>query len=600
MDSETRWQPGPPRPASAAGDPPHHEGATASHRCRVRLLAAVVVLLSASLIFLIKYRFPIVPYLAVFVLTASLWHLRAGAFCLAISVGALALTVLKEPLLPWHKEFRELLAFTLLGLVFVGTRAVLEGLERQRRTEQRLIRELSEAVGQLRESERQQALAAQALQERNHLLRAILDSVDNGIFLVDPQGRIGFANERLGALLGLEVRDVVGQDACAAVFLPLARQCREGITFQPGPLLDELHETGDAGGRPAMGGAQASPDGRNASWGSPTRPGLSTNGGDVLPSSPLPAGEEADPQYRLIELVHPTPRFLAEFCTPVRDDAGTVLGCLYVYSDLPNREHLQALLEERVAERTRELEAAHEQLLRAERLAALGQFSATMAHELRNPLNVIKLAVHYVSAHISNPDEKLRRNLSHLNQYVDRASDIIGDLLTFSRLPPPKLCPTTVNEIVRAAIGALTVPDRVTVELSLAPDLPPVMADARQIEQAVENLGQNALQAMTEGGRLAVGTQLAGNHVEITVRDTGPGILEELRGRIFEPFFSTKVSGTGLGLPLVREIAVAHGGDCLLESAPGEGACFTLSLPLAPAATRPSAPERKATGAVSS
>jgi signal transduction histidine kinase len=118
------------------------------------------------------------------------------------------------------------------------------------------------------------------------------------------------------------------------------------------------------------------------------------------------------------------------------------------------------------------------------------------------------------------------------------------------------------------------------VDLSLAPELPPVMADARQIEQAVGNLAQNALQAMPEGGRLTLGTRRVRDQVEITVRDTGPGVPEELRARIFEPFYSTKASGTGLGLPLVREITAAHGGQCSLESAPGEGSCFVLSLPL--------------------
>src|SRR5262249_51745588 len=118
-----------------------------------------------------------------------------------------------------------------------------------------------------------------------------------------------------------------------------------------------------------------------------------------------------------------------------------------------------------------------------------------------------------------------------------------------------------------------------------------VMADDRQIEQAVINLGMNALQAMPERGRLTIGARRHGKQVEITVRDTGPGIPEALRARIFEPFFSTKAGGTGLGLPLVHEIAVAHGGRISVESAPGEGACFTLALPLAePPVPRPDSP----------
>jgi hypothetical protein len=161
------------------------------------------------------------------------------------------------------------------------------------------------------------------------------------------------------------------------------------------------------------------------------------------------------------------------------------------------------------------------------------------------------------------------------------------DLLAFSRLPPPRPRLLAVNEIISAAIAALSVPEPVRVDWSLAPDLPLVIADAQQIEQAVANLGLNALQAMPQGGCLRISTRLEGENVAITVCDTGPGIPEELRERVFEPFFSTKVTGTGLGLPLVREIALAHGGDLSLQSPLGEGACFTLVLPLAAALPRP-------------
>ena len=138
---------------------------------------------------------------------------------------------------------------------------------------------------------------------------------------------------------------------------------------------------------------------------------------------------------------------------------------------------------------------------------------------------------------------------------MDRACDIIDDLLAFSRLPAPRPAPTAVNEVVTAATAALTLPELVIVEWSLAPDLPLLMADARQVEQAVCNLGLNALQAMPEGGCLRISTRQEAERVIITLRDTGPGIPEELQERVFEPFFSTRVSGTGLGLPLVREIA---------------------------------------------
>jgi signal transduction histidine kinase len=248
---------------------------------------------------------------------------------------------------------------------------------------------------------------------------------------------------------------------------------------------------------------------------------------------------------------------------------------------LRESEPQQALFVEALAERHRLLQAVQEQRLRAERLAALGQFAVVLAHELRNPLNIVRLAAHGIGSHLPAEDERLWRHMEHLNQAVNRACATIDDLLAFSELPPPSLQFVAINDLVRKAVDALEVPGQVTVEWALAAELPLVLADFRQIERAIGNLGRNALQAMPDGGRLSIGTRQDGNQVEISLGDTGPGIPEELRDRVVEPFYSTGVIGTGLGLPLVREIVAAHGGQLFLDSSPGEGATFTLSLPVA-------------------
>jgi signal transduction histidine kinase len=254
-------------------------------------------------------------------------------------------------------------------------------------------------------------------------------------------------------------------------------------------------------------------------------------------------------------------------------------------------ERHQAFPSEELAERYGLLQATQEQWLRAERLAALGQFATIMAHELRNPLNVIRLSAHCIGAQLPAEDERLQRHLGHLNEAVSRACAIIDDLLAFSELSPPSLQIVAVNDLVRKAIDALDVPGRVTIDWALTAEIPFVLADLHQIERAIGNLGLNALQAMPEGGRLTIATRLAEDQVEIILRDTGPGIPEELRERVAEPFFSTKVIGTGLGLSLVRGIVAAHRGQLYLDSSPGEGAAFTLSLPVAdsPGAGTPTA-----------
>jgi signal transduction histidine kinase len=231
------------------------------------------------------------------------------------------------------------------------------------------------------------------------------------------------------------------------------------------------------------------------------------------------------------------------------------------------------------AERQCRLHETREQLLRAERLAALGEFAATLAHELRTPLNIIRLASSHISSELAREDEFVHRHISQLSAAVDRACGLIDDLLRFAQLTPHQQKPTAVNDVVRDAIAMLDVPRPVKVDWSLACDLPLVTADPLAISQAIESLARNALQAMPEGGRLTIATRPVGSHVEIILSDTGPGIPVEIRDRIFEPFFTTHVSGSGLGLPLVRAIVAAHHGHLSVESAPGEGARFTLSLP---------------------
>jgi signal transduction histidine kinase len=248
---------------------------------------------------------------------------------------------------------------------------------------------------------------------------------------------------------------------------------------------------------------------------------------------------------------------------------------------LQEGERQQALAVEALVEQHHRLKTTQDQLQRAERLAVLGEFAATMAHELRNPLNVIRLAVRYINSHLPEEDERLRRHLGHLNRAVDRTCAIMDDLLAFSQLPPPNLQPVAIDDLAHETIATIGVPAQVTLDWALAADLPLVLADPRQVQRAIASLVLNAVQAMPEGGRLTISTRQAGEHVQITFCDTGPGIPGEVLKRVLEPFFSTKVTSTGLGLPLVREIAAAHRGLFSLDSAPGEGASFTLSLPVA-------------------
>jgi signal transduction histidine kinase len=225
-------------------------------------------------------------------------------------------------------------------------------------------------------------------------------------------------------------------------------------------------------------------------------------------------------------------------------------------------------LEERVRTRTAELEAAQAELVRRERLAILGQLAGGVSHELRNPLGVIKNSVYYLRM-ILPDEERLRRHLAILDREVGTATRIITGMLDFARSTPPARTSTDLSALAREAVERLIVPESSRVESDLVEGLEPVIIDSHQIGLVLDNLLLNAIQAMPDGGVVTVRTRPAGSRVEISVEDTGVGIAPEHLERIFEPLFTTKSKGIGLGLSLVKRLVEANNGAIRVESAPG-------------------------------
>jgi len=236
---------------------------------------------------------------------------------------------------------------------------------------------------------------------------------------------------------------------------------------------------------------------------------------------------------------------------------------------------------QRLAARERELRAQGEALLRSERLAAIGRIAAQITHEIRNPLSSISLN----AEELGERAPEARELCDAIVREVDRLTAITEDYLRFARLPKPQLQRADLNETVRDLLEFVR-PELdaagVEVTLSLAPELPRVLADVAQLRQLLLNLLRNAREAMGSGGALSVATRGGENAVEIEVRDSGPGIPEGRLARIFDPFFTTKERGTGLGLAMAQEIAQEHGGQLSCESKPGRGTAFTLRLPASP------------------
>jgi len=228
------------------------------------------------------------------------------------------------------------------------------------------------------------------------------------------------------------------------------------------------------------------------------------------------------------------------------------------------------------------LAQAQRQLIEQERLAALGELSAVVAHEVRNPLGVIFNSLGSLRRMLA-PEGDARVLFDIVGEEADRLNRIVGDLLDFARPVTPVLRPEPLEHVVDEAVAAALGDGStgIVVEREASSELPPVPMDARLVRQAVLNVAANAVQAMPRGGRLGVRIRREAQGVLLELSDTGPGIPDEIRTRIFEPFFTTKASGTGLGLAVVKRIVDGHGGEVSVTTRPGGGTIVQLRLPVA-------------------
>ena len=251
-------------------------------------------------------------------------------------------------------------------------------------------------------------------------------------------------------------------------------------------------------------------------------------------------------------------------------------------------------LEEMVAERTSELREAQEQLVRKEKLAVLGQLAGGVGHELRNPLGVISNSVYYLKMVQPDANEKIKKHHDMIEQELHNATRIVGDLLDYAREISTEPQPASVTELVEHTLSRFPVPASISVKINIPDRLPQVFADPLHVEQVLGNLVTNACQAMSSqsldlkagsapviaGGKLSIKARQTNNMLAIAVKDTGPGISPENMQKLFEPLFTTKARGIGLGLAVSRKLAEANGGRIEVESQVGQGSTFTLYLPI--------------------
>jgi signal transduction histidine kinase len=228
-----------------------------------------------------------------------------------------------------------------------------------------------------------------------------------------------------------------------------------------------------------------------------------------------------------------------------------------------------------------DLKTAQNQLIQRERLAALGQMAATVAHELRNPLMAIKMGVEYL-LHGVPKDDPRQQGAILMQTNMDRINRIVEDILYVSRAPKPNLVPGLLrmvleNEMVHWELRLAE--KKIDCHVQLASNLPAIMLDADQMGRAVSNLIGNSIDVLGPGGEIHLTLHAEDGHQIITLLDNGPGIPEENQPRIFEPFFTTKSRGTGLGLSIVKQIINYHHGEIDVWSSVGVGTKFNITLP---------------------
>lgn len=254
---------------------------------------------------------------------------------------------------------------------------------------------------------------------------------------------------------------------------------------------------------------------------------------------------------------------------PIRDRAGASLtDVLVLGEDVTSREETR------------------ERLLQSERLAAIGRLAAQITHEIRNPLSSVALNIELLGDDVIHlPAERQKEAaaiLSAVGNEVDRLTQITEGYLRFARLPAPRRVAGDVGDLL-ADIVAFSQADAakagVMLELQVEAGLPLVPHDPARLRQAVLNLMRNALEAAGRGGTVRVGARVSATGARISVEDTGPGVPEDVRARLFQPFFTTKPSGTGLGLMLAREIVLEHKGELDVARSSLGGAAFAIELP---------------------
>jgi PAS domain S-box-containing protein len=236
-------------------------------------------------------------------------------------------------------------------------------------------------------------------------------------------------------------------------------------------------------------------------------------------------------------------------------------------------------LEQRVEKRTRDLKETQEKLIRQEKFATIGKISSIISHELRNPMSTISNSVYYLNMKLDTTDEKVKKHVAMIQKEVERSQQIVNELLDFTRVTKLNLTKVNMIDVIKSALDRVTIPHEIVVETCFPETRSLVEMDSQKMERAFLNIITNAIQAMPKGGKLTMTVKEEQETVHASFKDTGIGISKENIPMLFEPLFTTKSVGIGLGLTMVKDVIDNHGGKIIVESEVGIGTTFEIVLP---------------------
>lgn len=248
--------------------------------------------------------------------------------------------------------------------------------------------------------------------------------------------------------------------------------------------------------------------------------------------------------------------------SPIKNDKGEITNFVAVKQDITDRI------------------MAEDELKKRERLTILGQVVGSVVHDLRNPLNTIHLAAEVLSINLPDAGKVQKDCIETIKSEVAECAGIISSLLGSVRTNVPQLQPVSGPEMLEMSAKRCVIPENIRLTLDLEPDIPFILIDPTQIRQVLVNIINNAVQAMPEGGNLVAGVRREGDFIKIFISDTGEGISSQNLERLFQPLFTTKKDGTGLGLIIVKNLTEANEGRVDVASEEGKGTTFTLSFPV--------------------